>query len=143
MNRARLAGLDVGDKRIGVAVSDALGMTAQGLGVVQRQGKKADAAAIMALLADYEVSTFVAGLPLEMSGAVGDQADRVQHFCRGLEEITGIAVVYQDERLTTRQSERMLVEAGVRRGRRKKVIDQVAAVLILQAYLDTGGGGPS
>ena len=95
----RSAGLDVGESRIGVAVSDALGLTAQPLGVVQRRSAKAAIAAIMDLLAEYDIGTFVAGLPLHMDGSEGTQADRVRHFCAGLEAQTGIAVLFQDERL--------------------------------------------
>jgi putative Holliday junction resolvase len=139
MKDARLAGLDIGDKRIGVAVSDAMGWTAQGLGVVTRQSHAKDVAAIQALLAEYRISAYVAGLPVEMSGQEGDQADRVRHFCGHLERLTGLPVRYQDERLTSVQSEKVLIEAGVRRSRRRQVIDQMAAVLILQAWLDSGG----
>jgi putative Holliday junction resolvase len=136
MMGARFAGLDVGDKRIGVAVSDGLGLTAQPLGVIERSGTQSDITKLVALLATYDVTRFVAGLPLEMSGHEGQQARRVRTFCDALHARTGIDVVYQDERMTTRESERILVESGVRRGKRRKVIDKMAAVLILQAYLD-------
>jgi len=133
----RLAALDVGDKRIGVAVCDPLRLTAQPVGVVQRRGAKADCAAISALLAEYQIEKVVVGLPLSFSGSEGEQADRVRHFADRFQTETGLAVVYQDERLTTLQSERMLVGAGVRRDKRRQVIDKVAAALILQAYLDS------
>lgn len=138
MLKPRLAGLDVGDKRIGVAVSDGLGLTAQGLGVVTRQSNVKDVAAIMTLLEDYEIEAFVAGLPVEMSGMEGSQADKVRHFCGHLSKGTDLPIHFQDERLTSVESERVLIEAGVRRGKRRTVIDQVAAVLILQAWLDSG-----
>ncbi|MFT4571832.1 MAG: putative Holliday junction resolvase [Hyphomicrobiaceae bacterium] len=140
MTNERLAGLDIGDKRIGVAVSDGLALTAQGLGVVTRQSNAKDIAAILAMLQDYNIAGFIAGLPIEMSGHEGSQADKVRHFCGHLERGTNLPIQFQDERLTSVASERMLIEAGVRRGKRRKVIDQVAAVLILQAWLDTGGG---
>ena len=133
---ARFAGLDVGDKRIGVAVSDGLGLTAQPLGVIERSGVEKDIMKLLALLASYDVTRIVAGLPLEMSGHEGRQARRVRAFCDALHARAGIDVVYQDERMTTLQSERILVESGVTRGKRRKVIDKMAAVLILQAYLD-------
>ena len=136
----RLVGLDIGDKRIGVAVSDGLGLTAQPIGVVQRRSQKADTAALVALLEGYEVAEFVAGMPMEMDGREGEQADRVRHFCLRLGERTGLPITFEDERLTSRLSERTLIDAGVRRGRRRKVIDKVAAVLILQARLDRGQG---
>ncbi len=136
----RLAGLDVGDKRIGVAVSDGIGLTAQGLGTVERRSRKADVAAILALIEGYEVAGFVAGLPLKMDGSEGEQVDRVRHFCGHLANDTGLPVTFQDERLTSVASERLLVEAGVRRAKRKQVRDKMAAVLILQAHLDGGAG---
>lgn len=138
---ARLIGLDVGEKRIGVAVSDALGITAQPLDVVHRVGINKDVAAINELIAEYEVRAFVAGLPLQMDGEEGRQAEIVRGFCEKLADRTGFEVLYQDERLTSAQSERMLIDSGVRRGKRRQVIDKMAAVLILQSYLDAQGSG--
>ncbi len=137
----RLAGLDVGDKRIGVAVADALGITAQPLGLVERHSHKADIAGVLSLLADYEVGCFVAGLPLQLDGAEGEQADRTRHFCGHLERETGLPVVFQDERFSTAESERLLIDSGMRRGKRKLKRDQLAAAIILQGYLDGGGAG--
>jgi putative Holliday junction resolvase len=139
MTPHRAAGLDIGDKRIGVAVSDALGMTAQPLGVVQRTSIDADVRGIMALLRDYDITTFVAGLPLQMDAREGEQAGRVRRFCERLEAATGIAVAFYDERLTTAESRRLLTESGMTRKRRKQVVDKLAAVLILQGWLDGGG----
>jgi putative Holliday junction resolvase len=133
----RIVGLDVGERRIGVAVSDPLGLTAQPLHVIERRGIKADIAALAASLAQFEVASFVAGLPLEMSGREGPQAERVRAFGRRLEETTGIAVAYQDERLTSVQSERLLESAGVGRERRRGLLDKMAAALILQSWLDS------
>ena len=133
----RSVGLDVGERRIGVAVSDGLGLTAQPLCVVERQSLKADIAAIQRALADYAVATVVAGLPLEMNGNEGPQAERVRKFCVRLEQETGLAITYQDERLTSVQSERLLESAGVRRERRRGLLDKMAAALILQAWLDS------
>jgi putative Holliday junction resolvase len=141
MSTARLGGLDVGNKRIGVAVSDGLGLTAQPVVVIERSSVKQDVAKIAATLAPYGVRRVVAGLPVEMSGREGEQARRVRAFCEALATATGLDVVYQDERMTTVQSERILVESGVRRGKRREVIDKLAATLILQAYLDARGTG--
>lgn len=132
----RIAALDVGDKRIGVAVSDALYMTAQPLGVVERHSVVADIGQIMVLLGDYDVGRIVAGLPLQMDGAEGRQAQRVRTFCERLGEETTIEIVYQDERLTSVEGERVLIDSGATRRRRRQVLDKIAAVLILQAYLD-------
>jgi putative Holliday junction resolvase len=131
----RIAGLDVGDKRIGVAVSDGLGLTAQPIAVVQRSSLKEDVAKILEHLAAYRVTRVVAGLPLEMSGREGTQARRVRSFCDALAN-AGVEILYQDERMTTLQSERLLIESGVRRNKRREVVDKMAAALILQAYLD-------
>lgn len=132
----RSAGLDIGDKRIGVAISDALGLTAQPVGVVQRVSLKRDIDAIRSLLAPYELERLVAGLPLQMDGSEGQQSARTRAFADALASAMGLEVVYQDERMTSVQSERILVESGLRREKRRTVIDKVAATLILQAYLD-------
>ena len=132
----RTLGLDVGDKRIGVAVSDPMGWTAQPLTVVHRVGVAKDIAALREATKDIEVERIVAGLPVEMNGKEGTQAGRVRRFCEALAEATGLEVVYQDERLTTLQSKRLLESAGVRRERRKGVLDKMAAALILQSWLD-------
>jgi putative Holliday junction resolvase len=133
----RSVGLDIGDKRIGVAVSDGLGMTAQPVGVVQRVSLKRDIDAIRSLLAPYELERLVAGLPLQMDGSEGQQSARTRAFADALSTAMGLEVVYQDERMTSIQSERILIESGVRRDKRRTVIDKLAATLILQAYLDT------
>ncbi len=137
----RTAGLDIGDKRIGVAVGDGIGMTAHPLGVVERKSRKADVKAIMDLLSAYEIDKFVSGLPLNMDGSEGEQADRVRHFCGHLAADTGIEIVFQDERMTSMQSERVLIEAGLTRKKRRGKIDATASALILQAYLDRIAAG--
>ena len=136
----RVAGLDIGEKRIGVAVSDPLGITAQPVGVVERKSVRRDVEAIGALLAQYRVARVVAGLPLQMNGLEGTQAARVRAFGDAFAAGTGLEVSYQDERLTTVQSERLLVESGMRRDKRRTVIDKLAAVLILQAWMDAHPG---
>ncbi len=136
----RKAGLDIGAKRIGVSVSDALGLTAQPVGVVERRSQAADVEAIMNLLAEFEIGEFVAGLPLNMDGSEGTQADAVRHFCARIEAITDIPVSFQDERLTTVESERLMIDSGMRRSKRRAKIDKTAAVLILQSHLDARAG---
>jgi putative Holliday junction resolvase len=136
MEVGRSLGLDVGDKRIGVAVSDPMGWTAQPLTVIERVGVAKDVAALRAVTKDLEVDRVVAGLPIGMDGTEGTQAARVRRFCEALAAATGLEVVYQDERLTTVQSERLLESAGVRRERRRDVVDKMAAALILQSWLD-------
>ena len=132
----RLLGLDVGDRRIGLALSDPLGLTAQPLSVVERKSWKRDIAAIMEAVGDNEIEAFVVGLPISMSGNDSEQADRVRHFCSHLERETKLAVHLQDERLSTAESERLLIAAGTRRDRRRQSVDMTAATLILQSWMD-------
>ncbi|HLT57762.1 MAG: Holliday junction resolvase RuvX [Limnochordales bacterium] len=132
----RVLGLDVGQRRIGVALSDELGWTAQGLTVIQRQSLEADTARIAALVREHGCQRIVIGLPRRTDGRLGPEAEAVQAFGRRLEAVAGVPVVYWDERFSTAQAEHTLIAAGVRRSRRRQVIDQVAASVILQAYLD-------
>ena len=134
-----LMGLDYGSKTVGVAVSDALMMTAQPLETVTRDSEKKlrkTLARIAALAEDRGVGLFVLGRPVHMDGSAGERVEKCAAFKELLEKRTGIPVVWQDERLTTVQAERVLIEGDVRRKDRKKVIDKQAAVLILQTYLD-------
>jgi putative pre-16S rRNA nuclease len=131
----RVAALDVGEARIGVAVSDELGITATGIGVVERVGGRRDLDALMTLLAPYEPDRVVIGLPLNMNGSEGPQAVKVRAFAARVGEHMGLPVEFWDERLTTVAAERVLVEADVSRRRRRQVIDKVAATLILEGYL--------
>ena len=135
--RRRLAALDVGDKRIGVAVSDGLRLIAQPLGTVERRSLAADCAAIEKMLETYDVEKIIAGLPLNSRGEEGEQADRVRHFCARLTKETGRAVEYCDERFTTVQGQRLMIQSGVKRKQRRDKRDQVAAAVILQAWLDS------
>ena len=137
----RSCGLDIGDKRIGIAVSDALGITAQPLCVVEREGTRKDVQKVSGALEPYTISCVVVGLPVELDGNEGRQAERVRAFAEALAEAAGLEIVYQDERFSTAQSERLLVDSGMRRNKRKKVIDKLAATLILQAYLDANSSG--
>jgi putative Holliday junction resolvase len=131
----RIAGLDVGEVRIGVAVSDELGIAAHGVGVVRRVGGRRDLEALVAMLAPYAPERLVVGLPLNMNGSEGPQAARVRAFAAELAAHTGLPVEFWDERLTTVAAGRVLLEADVSRRRRRGLVDKVAATLILQTYL--------
>ena len=132
----RIMGLDVGDKTIGVAVSDLMGLTAQGVKTIKRVGKKKDIEALKEIIKERPVNKIVSGLPKNMNGTLGPQGEKVIKFCELLEEETGIKIEYWDERLSTVAAERTLIQGNVRRENRKGVIDMVAAVIILQGYLD-------
>ena len=133
----RIMGLDIGDKTIGVAVSDLMGLTAQGVTTIKRVGKKKDIEAIKQIIAEKQVNKIVSGLPKNMNGTVGPQGEKVQKFCELLKEETNLPIEFWDERLSTVAAERTLIEGNVRRENRKKVIDMLAAVIILQGYLDS------
>ena len=132
----RIMGLDVGDKTIGVAVSDLMGLTAQGVKTIKRVGKKKDIEALKEIIKERQVNKIVSGLPKNMNGTLGPQGEKVIKFCELLEEETGIKIEFWDERLSTVAAERTLIQGNVRRENRKGVIDMVAAVIILQGYLD-------
>ena len=138
----RKIGLDVGDKTIGIAVSDPLGITAQGITTLERVGIRKDAGKVLDMVKEYHCDTIVMGLPLSMSGEDSEQTQKVRDFRTMLENkmrstgMKGIDVQWQDERLTTVQAERILIAADVSRKKRKQVIDKQAAVVILQTYLD-------
>lgn len=135
--------LDVGDKTIGVAVSDALNITAQGVTTIERVGIRKDSGKVMDYIKELECDTVVIGLPKKLDGSDGPQTEKVYEFKRMLENkmrssgMADIKIEYYDERLTTVMAEKVLIEADVRRGKRKKVIDKQAAVIILQGYLDS------
>ena len=132
----RVLGLDVGERRIGVALSDPLGLTAQRLTVLTRHGSAEDLDAVRSLVAEHGVERVIVGLPLTMRGARGPQAQRIAAFADALRRQVSVPVEYIDERLTTVQGERALLATDTSRRKRKQVIDQVAAQLILQQYLD-------
>jgi len=132
-----IVGLDVGDRRIGVAISDEHGWTAQGVGVVQRTRLADDLAALRAIFAPFAPTTIVIGLPKNMNGTIGPQAQKVLAFAREVEEALAVPIVMWDERLSTVGAERVLLEADLSRAKRRKVIDKVAAMFILQGYLDS------
>lgn len=126
----------MGTKRIGVALSDDLGLTAQPLTILERKGDAADVLAIQHLVRAHQVDVIVLGLPLTLTGLRGAQAQRVRAFAKRLEPCVEVPVRFIDERMTTAQGERLLITADVSRRRRKQVLDQVAAQLILQQFLD-------
>jgi len=130
-------GLDVGTKTVGVAVSDALGITAQGVVTIRRANLKTDLAEIARLVEEHEVGRLVVGLPLNMDGSEGPRAEASRAFGDAAARRTGLPVEYQDERLTTVAAERVLLEADVSRKKRREVIDRLAAQLILQTWLDS------
>lgn len=139
----RKIGLDVGDKTVGIALSDELGITAQGLMTLQRIGIRKDTGKILDMVKEYNCDTIVIGLNLKLDGTDSPQTEKVREFRTMIENklrssgMKGIEVVWQDERFTTVIAERVLIEADVRREERKKVIDKQAAVIILQSYLDS------
>ena len=140
MKHTRILGLDYGSKTVGVAVSDGLGLTAQGVEIIRRTSEnklRQTLARIEALIQKYEVKTIVLGFPKNMNNTIGDRAEKSLAFKEMLERRTGLPVVMWDERLTTVSANRTLMEAGVRRERRKDYVDQIAAVYILQGYLDS------
>ena len=132
----RVLGLDVGDRRIGVALSDETGLLASPLPTLERVGPRKDLKAIAALVRDRGAGEIVVGLPYNMDGSVGPQAEKVRAFAEALAPVARVPVRYWDERLTTVEAEQILIERDVSRQRRKGLVDQVAAVLILQSYLD-------
>lgn len=132
----RLLGLDVGSKTIGLAVSDPLGITAQGLPTIRRKNKRTDFAALQSVIDQYEVKEFVVGLPLRMSGAEGTQSEKVSAFAEELKKHFGLPVHMWDERLTSAEANRLLRETDMSIRRRAAVVDQMAAVLILQAFME-------
>ncbi|MBI5955644.1 MAG: Holliday junction resolvase RuvX [Chloroflexi bacterium] len=132
----RILGLDLGGRRIGVAVSDPQAFLAQGHSVLECQGRKKDLEAVAQLAGKLEVEAIVVGHPLLMDGRAGAQARQARRFASLLAKKTGLPVVLWDERLSTVEVERMMVEAGLRRQQRKEKIDAATAQLILQSYLD-------
>jgi len=136
----RIVGLDVGTKTVGVAISDEMGWTAQGLETIAIDEEKNQLGLkqLDVLLKPYKVDKFVVGLPKNMNGTIGPRGEASKHYAEKLEKRYKVPVVLWDERLTTMAAERVLLDADVSRKKRKKVIDKMAAVLILQGYLDSG-----
>ena len=138
----RIMGLDFGSKTVGVAVSDGLGLTAQGVEIIRRTSEnklRQTLARIESLIGEYEVGKIVLGFPKNMNNTIGERAEKTLAFKEMLERRTGLPIVMWDERLTTVSADRVLIEAGVRRENRKGYVDEIAAVFILQGYLDSKG----
>jgi putative Holliday junction resolvase len=135
-NLMRIMGLDVGTRTIGIAISDELGLTAQGLKTLRRKSMEGDLQEIAAIINQFEISKIVVGLPKNMNGTLGRQAEIVLQWIEIFKDRIPVPVVTWDERLSTVGASRVLLEADLSREKRKKVIDKLAAVLILQGYLD-------
>ena len=136
----RVMGLDFGSKTVGVSVSDPLGVTAQGVEIIRRTSEnklRQTLARIEALAREYEVETFVLGFPKNMNNTEGERCEKTKEFAQMLERRTGLSVVLWDERLTTVAADRHMMESGIRRENRKQYVDEIAAVFILQGYLDS------
>lgn len=136
----RIMGLDYGTKTVGVAVSDPLGITAQAVETIERKTEnklRQTLARIETLAKEYEVEKLVLGFPKHMNNDIGERAEKALEFGEMLRRRTGLEVVMWDERLTTVEAERTLMETGIRREHRKQYVDQIAAVFILQGYLDS------
>ena len=136
----RIMGLDYGSKTVGVAISDPLCITAQGIETIDRKEEnklRKTLARIEELAKEYEVDRIVLGFPKNMNNTIGDRAEKSLEFKKMLERRTGLSVIMWDERLTTVEAERTLIESKVRRENRKKYVDKIAAVFILQGYLDS------
>lgn len=133
----RIMGLDVGDKTIGVAISDALGLTAQGLEVIRRaENSEQDFKRLKQLVKAHGIAKIVVGLPRNMNGTLGPQGEKVLAFIRELRQFLQLPVETWDERLSTAEAERLLISADISRRKRRKIIDKMAASIILQGYLD-------
>ena len=128
--------LDVGSRTIGIACSDALLMTAQGIETIRRTSLEKDFNRLQELIAEYEVHELVVGMPKNMNGTKGERAEKTEEFVEKMREVIDLPVTYWDERLSTVMAERQLIAADVSRKKRKSVIDKMAAVVILQGYLD-------
>ena len=132
----KIIGLDIGTVRIGIATSDILGILASSYEVYKRRNMYLDVRYMKTLQDKLDADTFVIGLPLKLDGSEGDSVQMVKEFAEELQKITDAKIVFQDERLSTVSAERILIESNVRREKRKNVVDQVAATIILQNYLN-------
>jgi len=134
--KERYLALDVGEKTIGLAVSDLLNITAQGLDTIFRQSYKKDFEALQKVIEKYDVNVLVIGMPRRLNGDIGIQGEKVKKFKEKLKRQIDIKIEFQDERMTTKMAEDTLIQGNVSRKKRKKVIDKLAAVNILSVYLD-------
>ena len=132
----RILGLDIGSKTIGVAVSDPLGWTAQGVTTIKRDCYAKDVEAVMKICKEYGVETIVAGMPKNMNGTIGPSGEMVKNLCEQIEKSFDGKIEFWEERLTTVAAHRAMLEADLSRAKRKKIVDKIAATYILQGYLD-------
>ncbi len=135
----RVLGIDYGDARIGIALSDPLWITAQAYEVIDRKKVVDPIARIADIISINDVGRLVIGLPVHMNGSMGERVEQTKIFARQLESVVGLPMEWVDERLTTVSAEKLLIQSDVRRGKRKKVVDKIAAALILQTYLESKG----
>ncbi|SHJ44554.1 putative holliday junction resolvase [Hathewaya proteolytica DSM 3090] len=133
----RILGLDVGDKTIGVAISDPLGYTAQGITTIRRKKEEIDLVELEKICEEYSVEEIICGLPRNMNGTLGPQGEKVMAFAKVIEEKLQLKITYWDERLTTVAAHRAMLEADLSRKKRKSIVDKIAATYILQGYLDS------
>ena len=138
------SGVDYGERRIGIAISDELGMTAQGLTTVQRKNRAADLDQLADVIHRFEVERIVVGYPLRLDGSEGIQCEKINRFIRRLERRFALPVIRRDEMLSTKEAEEILRETGVRQEKRRAMVDRLAACIILQRYLEAppGEGNP-
>lgn len=132
----RILGLDIGSKTVGIAISDPLGWTAQGITTIRRKNYTYDIEEIKKICDEYSVETIVAGMPKNMNGTIGASGEMVKEFCDRLKEAVNINIEFWDERLTTVAAHRAMLEADLSRAKRQKIVDKMAATYILQGYLD-------
>jgi len=133
----RVLGLDVGDKTIGIAISDPLGYTAQGITTIRRKSEAMDIEELKKICKEYSVDTIVSGLPKNMNNSIGPQGEKVIKLCEVIKQNIDLPIIMWDERLTTVAANRAMLEADLSRAKRKKIVDKVAATYILQGYLDS------
>lgn len=133
----RVLGLDIGDRTIGVAISDPLGFTAQGITTIRRKNEAIDIEEIGKICKEYNVETIISGMPKNMNGTIGEQGEKVKNFCAILRENINIEIKFWDERLTTVAAHKAMLEADMSRKKRKTLVDKIAATYILQGYLDS------
>ena len=133
----RILGLDVGSNTIGVAISDPMGWTAQGIKTIRRSKKEVDLEEINSICKEYGVETIVVGLPKNMNGTIGESGERVLALCELIKEKCNLPIEMWDERLSTVAVTRSMIEGDLSRNKRKKIVDKMAAIYILQGYLDS------
>lgn len=141
--KPRALGLDIGDKRIGIAISDPLGLTAVGFETITRKNNKQDVSVIKGIARRHEVKTIVVGLPCNMDGSTSAQEEKVRAFASKLARATEIPIVYEDERLSTFSAIETLTEQGVKTGHNRELVDMEAAAVILQNFLDRSDPAPT